>query len=53
MRIAASLLFEERFAAALVAIDTPAGGPAIKMKGTVLREQRQHDRWMTKGRWVV
>ena len=27
--------------------------PPIKMKGTVLREQREHDRWMTKSRWVV
>jgi len=53
IRLAASRLFEKRFAAALTAIDTPAGGPPIKMKGTVLREQRQHDRWMTKSRWVV
>ncbi len=53
VRNSASLLFEERFAAALQAIDTPAGGPPIKMKGTVLREQREHDRWMTKSRWVV
>ena len=40
VRIAASRLFEEKFVAALAAIDTPAGGPPIKMKGTVLREQR-------------
>jgi hypothetical protein len=53
IRIATSRLFEEKFATALAAIDTPAGGPPIKMKGTVLREQRQHDRWMTKSRWVV
>jgi hypothetical protein len=53
IRNAASLLFEARFAAALQAIDTPAGGPPIKMKGTVLREQRAHDRWMTRSRWVV
>ena len=53
IRIAASRLFEDRMVAALAAIDTPAGGPPIKMKGTVLREQRQHDRWMTKSRWVV
>jgi hypothetical protein len=53
VRIAASRLFEEKFAAALAAIDTPSGGAPIKMKGTVLREQREHDRWMTKGRWVI
>jgi hypothetical protein len=53
VRIAASRLFEEKFTAALAAIDTPAGGPPIKMKGTVLREQRGHDRWMTRSRWVV
>ncbi|HEY3146124.1 MAG TPA: hypothetical protein VGJ75_07225 [Dongiaceae bacterium] len=53
IRISASRLFEERLAAALTAIDTPAAGAPIKVKGTVLREQRRHDRWMTKGRWVV
>jgi len=53
IRISAGRLLEEKFAAALTAIDSPAGGPPIKMKGTVLREQRQHDRWMTKGRWVI
>ncbi|MGH6891005.1 MAG: hypothetical protein ACREEP_01985, partial [Dongiaceae bacterium] len=53
IRISASRLFEEKFAAALAAIDTPASGEAIKVKGTVLREQRQHDRWMTRSRWVV
>jgi hypothetical protein len=46
-------VFEDRFAAALAAIDTPAGGMPIKVKGTVLREQRGHDRWMTRGRWIV
>lgn len=53
IRIAASRMFEEKFAAALRAIDTAPGGPPIKMKGTVLREQRAHDRWMTRSRWVV
>ena len=53
VRVAASRLFEEKFVAALAALDTPAGGPPIKMKGTVLREQRRHDRWMTRSRWVV
>lgn len=53
IRNQASLLFEERFAAALRAIDVPSGGAKIKMKGTVLRAQRRHDRWMTKSRWVV
>lgn len=53
IRNAASRLFEDRLVAALAALDTPASGPPIKVKGTVLREQRQHDRWMTKGRWVV
>jgi hypothetical protein len=53
IRNAASRLFEDRFTAALAAIDTAPSGPAIKIKGTVLRDQRKHDRWMTKGRWVV
>lgn len=53
VRISASRLFEENIAAALVAIDTPASSKTIKVKGTVLREQRQHDRWMTKSRWVI
>ncbi len=53
IRISAARLFEEKFAAALAAIDTPAAGETIKVKGTVLREQRQHDRWMTRGRWVI
>lgn len=53
IRIAAGRLFEERFVAALATIDTPPTDETIKVKGTVLREQREHDRWMTKGRWVV
>ncbi|HET6619217.1 MAG TPA: hypothetical protein VFG64_04710 [Dongiaceae bacterium] len=53
IRIAASRLFEDKLAAALAAIDTPAGGMPIKVKGTVLREQRAHDRLMTRSRWVV
>lgn len=53
IRNAASRLFEDRIAASLAAIDTPASDPPIKVKGTVLREQREHDRWMTKGRWVI
>ncbi len=53
IRIAASHLYEERFAAALAAIDTPATDETIKVRGTVLREQRGHDRWMTRSRWVI
>lgn len=53
IRIAASRLFADRLVVALAAIDTPASRSPIKVKGTVLREQRGHDRWMTKSRWVV
>lgn len=53
VRISAGRLFEERIAAALAAIDTPASGELIKVKGKVLKEQRRHDRWMTRGRWVI
>jgi hypothetical protein len=53
IRVAAAKLFEARLGAALAAIDTPGPGGTFKVKGTVLREQRRHDRWMTKSRWVV
>ena len=54
VRNAASLLFEAtvRRRPRPPSTRRPAR-PPIKMKGTVLREQRQHDRWMTKSRWVV
>jgi hypothetical protein len=53
IRLAADKMFQEKFAAALARIDTPDSSERVKMRGTVLREQRQHDRWMTKSRWVV
>jgi hypothetical protein len=53
IRLAADKLFQTKFAAALVQIDTPSGSKRVRIKSTVLREQRQHDRWMTKGRWVI
>lgn len=53
VRLSSGRLFEERVAAALAAVDTSDGGDTILLKGKVLREQRRHDRWMTKGRWVI
>jgi hypothetical protein len=53
IRVSAGRMFEEKFAAALASIDTPASGELIKVKGKVLRDQRQRDRWMTKSRWVI
>lgn len=49
----ASRLSESRVVDALRAIDTAPSRATFKVKGTVLREQRAHDRWMTKGRWVI
>jgi hypothetical protein len=53
IRLAADALFQRKFAAALVAIDTPANGERVPIKSSVLKEQRKRDRWMTKGRWVI
>lgn len=53
IRLDADKLFQRKFVAALARIDTPDSRERVKIKGTVLREQRQHDRWMTKSRWVV
>lgn len=53
IRLAADKLFQTKFAAALARIDTPASRERIKIKSSVLKEQRRRDRWMTKGRWVV
>ena len=51
--LAADKLFQKKFAAALARIDTPEHPEKVKVKGTVLKEQRRRDRWMTKSRWVV
>jgi hypothetical protein len=53
VRLAADKLFQAKFGAALARIDTPESRERVKVKGTVLKEQRRRDRWMTKGRWVV
>jgi hypothetical protein len=53
IRMESARLFEQRMVSALTAIDSPRSREKLKMRGTVLREQRAHDRWMTKGRWVV
>lgn len=53
IRLVADKLFQTKFAAALARIDTPDGGERVPVKSSVLREQRRHDRWMTKGRWVI
>lgn len=53
IRIKADKLFQAKFAAALARIDSPAGGNPVRIKSSVLEEQRRRDRWMTKSRWVV
>jgi hypothetical protein len=53
IRLAADKLFQAKFAAALAQIDTPRSSERVAIKSTVLKEQRRHDRWMTKSRWVV
>lgn len=53
VRLAADQLFRAKFAAALGRIDTPAPAKQVPIKSSVLKEQRKHDRWMTKGRWVI
>ncbi|WP_162917062.1 hypothetical protein [Dongia deserti] len=53
VRIKADRLFQEKFAAALRRIDTPDSAERVPIKSSVLKEQRRHDRWMTKGRWVI
>lgn len=53
VRLAADKLFQSKFAAALAGIDTPASSDRVPVKSSVLKEQRKHDRWMTRGRWVI
>jgi len=53
IRLAADRLFQTKFAAALAAIDTPDSGVRVRLKSSVLKEQRKRDRWMTRSRWVV
>lgn len=53
IRLAADKLFQTKFAAALARIDTPERSERVPVKSSVLKEQRRHDRWMTKGRWVI
>jgi hypothetical protein len=53
IRLVADRLFQTKFAAALARIDTPSGLERVRIKSTVLKEQRRHDRWMTRSRWVV
>jgi hypothetical protein len=53
LRLEADALFFERLLDAVAAIDSPSTGPRVAIDDPVLAAQREHDRWMTRPRWVT
>jgi len=52
LRIEAARLFDAALVEAFAALDTPAGGPPILCDDQILAQQRGHDRFLLKARWV-
>ncbi len=52
LRVEAARMFDAALLDAFAALDTPAGGPAILCDDDALAQQRTHDRWLLKARWV-
>lgn len=52
LRPKADALFFDRLREALVAIDTPSGGPRIPLDDPQLDRQRRLDRWVLRSRWL-
>jgi hypothetical protein len=52
LRLEAAAQFDKALVDALAALDTPAGGPAVLCDDEALAQQRGHDRWLMKARWV-
>lgn len=52
LRVEAARLFDAALADAFEALDTPAGGAAVRIDDHDLSLQRRHDRFLLKARWV-
>ena len=52
LRLEAARWFDAALIDALAALDTPEGGPPVLCDDDALAQQRGHDRWLLKARWV-
>jgi hypothetical protein len=52
VRLEAARLFDAALLDAFAALDTPEGGPAVRIDDRDLSPQRRHDRFLLRARWV-